>query len=277
MNFAKGLIRDTGSVPRSSFGNLRSGLAGATPRGAADLSTFLPPVLDQNWVGSCVCNAMPVAAAATLAASGDPLGFTPSVKAAYNVALALDRAAAYPKTPAASLPPLADVGTQLMVGAKVLASWGVVPMGPKVIVGGRLRESDCGPSDIEEPELLTLEQMSTRLVVGAFELDDFRTLKNDMQLALDHGILVAQGGWVDSRFERYTTTSAPVGHQDEADLAGGGHATLVYGYRETAVGTRWLCRNSWGTSWGQAGNFEATDDFVLGRWETFCMSVRRAS
>ena len=276
--YARGLVRDDMRIARQSFANLRSGLAGSTPRGQADLGAFLPDVLDQNLVSSCVMNAVPVAAVSTLAAGGVVLGFTPSVHAGYGLARGLDRAHTYPKDTAQQLVanhPLQDTGTQLYVGAQVLSDWGVMAMGPLVTVARYTRNSDCSPANCNvEPNLHEIQQSSTAIIVGAFEFTSAgATLANDIKLALDHGFMVAIGGFVDSSLDSYGPNSAPLGRQNTSDQYGGGHATLIYGYIDTPTGTIWLCRNSWGTQWGRAGNFQATDEFVLSMWEFLCMAV----
>lgn len=281
MTYSRGLQPDDGRVPRSDFALLRAGLASETPRGLADLDAFLPPAIDQNLVGSCAPSALLVGAVGTLAAAGDPLGILPSVATAYPMCLALDRAARYPKVSAADLEahyPLVDRGTSLLTVVEVVSGWGVVPMGPRVVVNGVVVNSDCGPDNATAKVVLdTVEQAATRLIVGAFEMLSVATLLRDLKLALDHGIFVAQGGWVCRPFEEYRVGSAPLGAQTED--GGGGHATLLTGYRESPAGTIWRGRNSWDPNrWGLDGrsNFEATDDFVLSRWTSVCLTVRKA-
>lgn len=269
-------------LPRSDFANLRAGLSSAEPRGWADLDGVLPEAYDQNRVGSCVACAMLAGIYGTLAVAGDPLPWDPSVKTTYPECLAVDRALDYPKESARDLVRrgLRDTGTMLMTCAAVVADYGVTAMGPLVIVDGRPVHCDLDPAGIVEPVLGRVEAGRERLIVGAYEMVTQSTLLRDIKLALDHHIPVAHGGWVDSHFGEYRTGSAPIGRQDYSDPLGGGHATLISGYRETPTGTLWRCRNSWDpTLWGQEGrsNFDATDDFVLSRWETVCLSVRRVS
>jgi hypothetical protein len=273
-SFSRGLIRDDGRHKRAPFDQLR-GRLGATPSGGADLSPHLPPVLDQNRVGSCVMNGVPCAAFTTLSAKGEPLGFVPSVRGGYQIALALDRAQDHPLKPASELPPLRDRGTQILTGVRVVSRYGVTPMGQFVIVDGYERFSDCSPENAtDEPDLDTVERAATHLLVGAYELGG-RTLERDVQLTLDAGIGVAIGNFVDTlTFEPYGPTSPPIGAQDLFDLDGGGHCTFLHGYRTDAAGvTIYEGTNSWSERWGREGRYQCTGAFLRQAWEAFAIDV----
>lgn len=276
MTHAKGLIRDDGRHKRERFAVLR-GRLGATPRGYADLTQFAPAILDQNWVGSCVMNGVPCAAATTLAAAGTPLGFTPSVRDGYRMALASDRAQDYPLTPVLQLPPLVDRGTQILTGTTVMSRWGVTAMGPNVVVGGRMRNNDCDPHNAcGEPDLPTIIKAGRKLIVGAYELDLGMAVERETQLALDAGHAVAIGGWVDTRtFEPYRAWHLPIGAQDFNDPNGGGHCTYIVGYLTDPAGvTLYRLRNSWGEEWGDEGCAWVTGAFLRQMWEAFALDVR---
>ena len=47
------------------------------------------------------------------------------------------------------------------------------------------------------------------------------------------------------------------------DDAGGGHAVVVSGYRETPSGRQFLIHNSWGESWGDKGYAWFSEKMVL--------------
>lgn len=276
MIHAKGLIRDDHRHPRERFAVLRGRLS-ATPRGYADLSQFAPAILDQNRVGACVMHGVPCAAATTLAAKGKPLGFVPSQRDGYAMALASDRAEDNPLTPILKLPPLVDRGTQILTGTVVMSRWGVRPMGARVVVDGRERNSDCSPANAtNEPDLPAIIEAGRKLIVGAYELDLGAAVEVQTQLALDAGHAVAIGGWVDSRtFEPYRAESEPIGAQDFSDPFGGGHCTYLVGYLTDPTGvTLYRLRNSWGEDWGDEGCAWVTGAFLRQMWEAFALDVR---
>jgi C1A family cysteine protease len=63
-------------------------------------------------------------------------------------------------------------------------------------------------------------------------------------------------------FERQavaTTGTVPMPSKRERLL--GGHAVCLVGYNDSK--RRWLCRNSWGAGWGQAGYFTLPYAYLL--------------
>jgi len=288
--FAKGLLPGNGralagaskfGIHVGDFQTLRNKL-GVEPSGGADLSKYLPEVLDQNLVGSCVMNGVPVAAYTTLAYKGTPLPFVPSVKTGYQLALRLDRAYDNPGKPVEKMPALVDVGTQLLTGAVVLGRYGVQAMGPRVIVQGEERNSDCDPKGAVDPDGIDfedIEESSTRLIVGAYELvPSSPTFERDAMLALDAGHTVALGNWVSSSFELYGANSAPIGEQDFFDPYGGGHCTFLHKYiRDATSTTIWDGTNSWGTKWGRKGRYQCKTSFLKQAWSAFVMDVKVVS
>jgi len=291
-----GLIRDDGRHKRLAFRDLRSKL-GATPKGAADLTPFAGPVLDQNLVGWCTCNTL-MAASTTLAAQGTPLGFVPSQRVGYQLALRTDRAADYPTRKPSEMPQLQDRGSQILTMVRVAARYGVVPMGAKVWVEDYERESDCSPDNATDEKQLDLEDVedaSTHLLVGAYEID-WSDRKTDMMLALDAKHSLAGGGFVDTGYMARTASSPPAGAQNWKDPYGGGHCQEICAYCRWDAGeaalaafeakwgvrpwpgeTLWVLKNSWSEDWARGGYTVVTDAFIDQMWEMFCMSVRVAA
>jgi len=228
--------------------------------------------MDQNSVGSCVAHGMACGIVAALSAKGIVLGSVPSQRRIYSQSLCLDRADAHPLTPAAKLPQLEDLGTEVLTAVHVASQWGV--SATQAPVDGY--NTDCVPSNFSnEPTLLELEQESTTLIVGAYEISTVGSQRIlDVCLALDAGHPVVFGTFVDTRFEAHDG-SGVVGTQDPDDENGGGHCMVCLGYRTDPNGSRvFVCRNSWGTGWGMSGDFECTEAFVKQWWEAFVMDVR---
>jgi C1A family cysteine protease len=58
------------------------------------------------------------------------------------------------------------------------------------------------------------------------------------------------------------------GAPNQSDPQGGGHATLITGYRTNAAGLReWKLRNSWGASWCEAGYCWCSAEWLTAVWE----------
>ena len=275
MMFRFGLKPDDGRHPRKSFADMRARLSGS-PQGGADLTEHAGPVLDQNNVGWCTVNTL-MAAATTLKAAGTPLGFIPSQRVAYQLALRLDRADDYPLRAVADMPRLRDVGSQLLTMVEVGNRYGVCPMGPTVKVDGYTRMSDCSPANATDDAALSLadvETSATRLLVGAYELDNYTTRKTDMMMALDGKHSLSIGGFVDTvTYMWYRPGSSPIGAQVLSDPNGGGHCTELLGYKFEGSSRLWKIKGSWSEEWGHDGYGWVTDAFVDQLWAVFCMSV----
>lgn len=272
-NFHLGLRKDDGRHSRATFDKMRSSL-GAKPRGYANLSTFAPPVMDQGsgayGTSSCVGHGLSGGIYTTLAARGAPLGFVPSPWGIYVPALCIDRAADNPHASVMNLPALRDIGTFVLSGVQACADWGVTAL--------QTMPSDCTPASVtREPDLLTLEQASTKLVVGAVELNvfDMKNIERDVQLALDNNFTVVSGAYVGKPWQDYTATSSPLGAQDASDGKGGGHCTFLDGYEtDPATGlTLYYGQNSWNKAWGRGGRFVCTGAAVQQWWEAYILKV----
>jgi C1A family cysteine protease len=85
---------------------------------------------------------------------------------------------------------------------------------------------------------------------------------NDLQIALAAGNPVLIGFTVYSSFE--TPGVAKTGQMTmpgAGESVLGGHAVSVVGYDRTKK--VWICRNSWGTGWGDQGYFYMPFDYLL--------------
>jgi len=269
MIHARGLLPDDGRHKRDPFRSLK--LKGA-PSGFADLTPNAPHVLDQNYVGSCA----PHSVAAAVPTSLPGLGYVPSPRELYALALRIDRADDHPLTPVDRLPFVSDSGTRLLTCVEAISRWGVIPMGPRVNVGGQVRESDCGPANaLKDPQLGELERAAETLLIGAYEIAPGEGAAREIALALDAGIAVVCGGWVDSTFDAYE--GGVIGPQNIGDPYGGGHALAIIGYRTAGNGSlEFRIRNSWSESWGLNGDGWVNEAFIRERWEVFALAVRRA-
>ena len=257
--------------PRApSLDQLRAVL-GSTPRGFADLSEYAGEIVDQNGVGHCTTSVVK-AACTSLAAAGHPIG-EPSHVVAYQLALRLDRAREYPYVAAKDLPALRDQGSSIATMVDVITRYGIAPYRHDVVVDGYARASDCGPGNATDIRALSFGDViraSRRVVIGPYEIDYVRR-DRDVQLALDAGYAIVEGGWVDTRYMVRDASSAPAGAQDMADLDGGGHAQMIVGYRMASTGPEYLIQGSWGMPWGDGGRTWVTSDYLATRWAVYAI------
>jgi len=274
-----GLLPDHGRYHRDPFLELRAKLAD-TPVGFKDMDSVTPPVINQNRVGSCALSATLLAMQTALAAQGDPLGFDPSVRDGYSMALGLDRAEAEPFTPQDELAPLVDVGTSLYTAVEVIRSWGVARRGRTIKFDGEDTGTDCGEENAtDEPGLLSVEQASESLIIGAYPLTATGdNLDKQIQLSLDANATVVLGGFVDyAHFLSHFAGDPPIGAQDLSDPWGGGHATFLNGYKlDPVLGWLYRIQNSHGKTWGYGGRSWVTSAFVRQMWQVMAMTVRKA-
>jgi C1A family cysteine protease len=92
-----------------------------------------------------------------------------------------------------------------------------------------------------------------RKVTGYAKCANFAAVKN----ALAAGTPVIVGFLVYSSFETnaVTTTGMMPYPNTASEQLLGGHAVCIVGYDDTLNGGRFICRNSWGTGWGDRGHF----------------------
>jgi hypothetical protein len=245
---ATGLVRDHIEVEkrRVSFRAMRLGTP--TLPLSMDLSSFAPPIRDQNGFGMCVGEAYSCASNTRLAAAGTPVDAI-SPFCVYKLARCVDRYGQGGLTV-----PLSDSGTTPGSAITALSNWGVVS------------EVTWGTEDATtinaEPTLTELEEASDFILNGAYFLtSDSDQRYIDIMTALCSGFPVcmslAASGDV---FNNYTggvlgSLSGPLDHEN-----------YCVGYTLSSVGDYasivLKCVNSWGTSWGEAGFYRANRAFV---------------
>ncbi len=276
MKFSLGLLPPTpeGRLRANRFDELP--VKGTSLIGFADMSPFVGPDRDQNGVGSCASHAVLLAARGTLARKG-ALPFEPSPKAVYADTLATLRADQHPGLSAADLVrlyPLQDGGSMLLDVVVTLAQWGIRPIGPLGMFDCQVVQSDCVPDNFaDEPDLGGLEQSRQKLIIGAHALT---SLDEDMA-ALESGVMLADGGFVDSAFEEWDGGSRPITAPNMGDQNGGGHATRRLGYWWDSGTRLWLGANTW-YPWGRPHSlFIADDAWVRSRWERYALDAEVSS
>jgi C1A family cysteine protease len=198
-----------------------------------DLRADCPDVYDQGQLGSCTANAL--AAAFDFDRHKQGKGFmTPSRLFIYWNERDLEGTTT------------SDAGANIRDGVKVLRKIGTPPETewPYIISTFTEKPSDQSFVDAEKNQALTYQRIQRPAADAT----------RDMQTCLAEGYPFVSGISVYESFESPDTSKTgviPMPTPGERVL--GGHAILVIGY--DAAKQWFICRNSWGASWGDKGYF----------------------
>lgn len=239
-SYSTGYRPDPASYRRTSFAWLarRLGLS-ASPPASVSLAPYMPRTLDQNGCSGCTGHATAAAIYAAFAAKGQPLSWVPSPKDIYTLGRAIDRAS--------PSDPLLDNGAEPNQVFRAIDEFGIRPMKPLPD-----RYSDADPATInDEPDLASLEQDGLTIVSGDYAIADVGQAREDqvcMALASGRPVCCAIAG--SGALQSYTGgVLGPLG----TDLD---HYVLIFAADAQPDGSRvYTLRNSWGASYGEAGNF----------------------
>lgn len=245
---------------------VRAALAATSLPDSVDLAAFEPPVFDQGQTGSCTAHATTAGVATSFSAGGKPLGFVPSMDLLYKATRAYERALA---TPVGSpLPALRDSGAELADVYTVLGRYGVKAMAEALTSDGRF--SDCEVATVnDEPDVSALIASGQKLVVGPYGVDPSTANVSDvLAAAIVAKIPLGTAEFVDTAFEQLQAGQV-AGAPNQSDPNGGGHATLLTGYRPnpSGVGRQFKLRNSWGASWCDEGYVWVSPAWLAAVWE----------
>ena len=244
------------------------GLAG-TPKGSAQLQAC--PRLDQGGSGTCHSHSAVGAIWTALMAAGKRPAWVGSPLTLASCTYADVRALQYPAGP---LPPLVDTGAELQDDADALSRWGLAPMGNQIAGRGGISDvpDDVDGQPFHEPVRAQVELAGKELVSGEYSIAVDQSAPNTVALALDAGIPVWLGVFVDTAFERLGPTDiAQPG--DQSDPNGGGHALYISGYRTESGILQFRVENSWGSSWADNGAVWASEAWLLSCWNLWPMKV----
>lgn len=227
----------------------------AQPVNPRDLRPDACKVLDQGGTSSCTGHGTATGLYTACAVAGHPLGWIPSPAGIYTNAIALDRA-----DPLSG--PLLDQGAMPSQVVRGLTEFGARPMADQSAV------TDCLFSGtVPEPTLDQLESEGEHLYVGWYEIANAA----EARAALSAGAPVGIGTYVDSTFIGWSPDKGTIGRMNEDDAQGGGHWTVLLGFDAS----RFFLRNSWNTSWGDAGDGYVNDDFVNQASQLIAFGYRR--
>jgi C1A family cysteine protease len=195
---------------------------------SVDLRPKCPPVEDQKKLGSCTANALVGALEFLELKDGVPFVTLSRLFVYYNERVIENSVAS-------------DAGAQLRDGIKTLAKQGVCPekLWPYVISHFAEKPAKVCYTDAAGHVILSYQRVQTL---------------NDMKTCLASGFPFVFGFTVYESFESpdvARTGILPMPASQEKVV--GGHAVVAVGYND--ADQRIIVRNSWGSSWGQAGYF----------------------
>lgn len=231
---------------------------------------------DQGQSGTCHAHSEALAIWIARNAAGKPLPWLPSPLLVASCAYAdMQRAIV---APGQTVAPLQDTGAELQDDADAVRAWGVGPMA--TMVPGRGGPSDVpdDPSDNSFPEpgasgigqpadVARLQVSGASLVTGEYAIPVDDKAPALVAASIDAGVAVRTGFFVDGAFEALQPGDVAQ-PPDTNDSSGGGHSTLLRGYRVNGNGLfEFLMRNSWGAPWCDAGDCWCSTAWLLACWD----------
>jgi hypothetical protein len=238
-----GWVRDVPDQRDQQFLALNETLAALPPR--IDLRPQCPAVYQQGKLGSCTANAIAGGMEFDLRKQGRPT-FTPSrLFIYYNERVMEDSVDS-------------DPGAQLRDGIKSVRLYGACPERewPYIIARFRRKPTARCYSDAKRYEAVSYKSVQQSLT--------------QMQGCLAEGYPFVFGFSVYMSFEsQQVATTGVVDLPKPGEPGAGeqgqpaGHAVLAVGYDN--AGSRFIVRNSWGSSWGMAGYFTMPYEYLLDR------------
>lgn len=241
----------------------------STPK-KADIRDAAPPVKQQGATSSCTGHGTSTAISTTCRKQGVALPFEPSESAIYRNGRAAERATV--ASIYAPLPVLEDGGAIPLYIMQGIGQNGIRPSG-----GTAPTNSDADPSTINNEESLGgFEESALNVVVGEYEIDPLGSdVITQLRAAHAAGFAVGYAFYVDTAFGDWQSGRPLPGVPNRNDPNGGGHWIAGVGYDTLGDGkTVPILRNSWGTEYGDAGDWLVTEDWVRAAWTIYVMSVR---
>jgi len=197
---------------------------------SVDLRNYDSPIQDQGQLGSCTGNA--IAGMIDLLDKKNGKNLTVSRLFIYYQERLLEGTVRY------------DAGAYIRDGIKAVNQYGapLESLWPYIITRFSTRPTTAAYNDALKRRAGAYQKITTR-VAG-------------IKTALSQGYPAVVGFDVYESFERTvnnTTGMMPYPAAGEQLLCG--HAVAVVGYNDNLNGGRFICRNSWGTGWGDRGYF----------------------
>lgn len=198
---------------------------------SVDLRAQMPPVYNQGQLGSCTANAV-AAALDYQRRQQHELLITPSRLFIYYNERLIEGTVA------------SDAGASIRDSVKSVVKYGAPKEADYTYSAKRFAA--------KPPPRAYTKAVQFEALTYASVPQSISSLKT--ALAQNHPVIA--GITVYDSFESADTAKTgdiPLPNPSEGVL--GGHAILVVGYEDAALGNMWICRNSWGAAWGDKGYF----------------------
>ena len=206
------------------------GAVATTLPASIDLRSKCSPIEDQGQLGSCTGNAI--------------AGLIEYLDRKNNKSLDVSRLFIYYQERLLEGTVNYDAGAYIRDGIKAVNQYGapLESLWPYLISRFATRPSSAAYTDAAKRKAGAYQKITTKTA--------------GIKTALNQGYPVVIGFDVYASFEGQANTKTgmmPYPQANEQLL--GGHAVAVVGYNDALNGGRLICRNSWGTSWGDHGYF----------------------
>ncbi|HEX3778546.1 MAG TPA: C1 family peptidase [Pseudonocardiaceae bacterium] len=210
---------------------------------AADLSTdpAMPPIYDQQQIGSCTANGIGAAVEYEMRKQ-NLADFMPSRLFIYYNERAMEKSVG------------SDSGAQIRDGVRSVAKQGVCPEAEWPYDGEAANSDGSWPAGHRAGQKPTSACYAAASGTEAVVYERVPQQADQIKAVLAGGTPVVFGFTVYASFESRQvaeTGTVPMPSRDEEQL--GGHCVVAVGYDDAIQ--RWICRNSWGTGWGKGGLF----------------------
>lgn len=220
-----------------------------------DLTSLLPPVIDQGRIGSCVANAIAIAIQFLRRKEGIKPDMLSSRLFNYYNTRVMERSVQF------------DAGAIIRDSIKVAATLGA----PREF-SWQYRDT---PADPVTNQWRSTDKPRRKPTAVAFALGlDKQTISYEViprDLPTIRACLASGFPFVFG-FSVYTsflsdgvarTGNVPMPSNSASDIMVGGHAVLAVGYDDERKVI--ICRNSWSKDWGDNGNFYLPYDYIIGQ------------
>jgi C1A family cysteine protease len=197
---------------------------------SVDLRNYCSPIEDQGQLGSCTGNAI--------------AGLIEYLDKKNGKNLDVSRLFIYYQERLIEGTVRYDAGAYIRDGIKAVNQYGapLESLWPYVITRFSTRPTTAAYTDAARRKAGAYQKITTR-VAG-------------IKTALSQGYPAVVGFDVYESFERnLNNTTGMMPYPQPGEQLLGGHAVAVVGYNDNLNGGRFICRNSWGTGWGDRGYF----------------------